>query len=274
MNKKTLMISACVIAALYAVIGLLGIVVFHAVQSAHISSVLFTGVLFVIAALLDLPEKKKGFRIALYIIAMVELLAALYFSIDIFSGILPDEAIFVGALLAAVVAAFGFVLVLIRFAKASVLVQISSAVSAAVLTSLAAVLAVAAYPGNLLFSKILCVSIAMASCAAAINLAALSLGKMAQNIMGAGALVFLVLPVVYIVRGYWGFSGGAINALGVISLLVMLVCMVIAAVFGMKQPKPAPEPAAPAAPAAWVCPQCGKTDNTAAFCEECGFKKN
>lgn len=270
MNKKTLMISSCVIAALYAVIGLLGIVVFHAVQSAHISSVLFMGVLFVIAALLDLPEKKKGFRIALYIIAMVELFAALFFSTDIFGEFLPDEVTFVGALVAAAAALFGFVLVLIRFAKAPVLAQISSAVSAAVLVSLGVVFSNISYYSDT-SPRILCVSIAMASCAAAINLAALSLGKLAQNIMGAGALVFLVLPVVYIVRGCWGFSGGAINALGVISLLVMLVCMVIAAIFGMKQPKPAPEPAAPAA---WVCPQCGKTDNTAMFCEECGFKKN
>lgn len=95
--------------------------------------------------------------------------------------------------------------------------------------------------------KALSASAAMVTCSIAINLMAPKLrNKTVQIILSIGSLAFLVLPAVYLIRGYWGFSGEAIAAIAIASVLIALVCTIITAIAGMRQETNAPETAAPA----------------------------
>ena len=310
MNKKFLMISASAATALYAVLGLLSIVLSRLNYSMIICSMFFIGVLVNISMMTELSESQKRLKRLCTISAAGELLLMLVYAVNNYANFFYGNKIgLVMTIFAGVVTAFNFVLVLLRFKKATALTAITSAASAALSVALAAVdVTFGEFPDA---SPALCVSAVMIVCAVAMNIAALSLGKSAQNIMSAGSPAFLALPVLFLVKRYWGFPGVLINVICILSLLLTLVFTVIPTVKGLKQlkaqgsaavaptvaaaepaaamaaptvasapaaaPAPVAMPVAPApteapAPAAWVCTQCG-TSNIAEFCEECGARR-
>lgn len=313
MNKKFLLISASAAAALYAVLGLLSIVLSRLNYSMIICSMFFIGVLVNISMMTELSESQKRLKRLCTISAAGELLLMLVYAVNNYANFFYGNKIgLVMTIFAGVVTAFNFVLVLLRFKKAPALAAITSAVSAALPVALAVERAVMVSAPDA--SPAFCGSAILTVCAVAMNLAALSLGKSAQNIMSAGSLAFLALPVLFLVNGCWGFSGSLsgviVNIICILALLLTLVFTVIPTVKGLKQlkaqgsaavastvaaaepaaamaaPAVAPAPAAapmamPAAPAPAEAPApaaawvCTQcgTSNIAEFCEECGARR-
>lgn len=252
MNKKILLISASAAAALYAVLGLLSIVLSRMNHSMVTCSLFFIGVLVNISMMTELSDSQKCSKRICTIIAAVELLFALVYLINNLGDFLQGILEYVMAISAGVMAIFNFVLVLLRFKKAPALAAITSAVSAALPVALAVERAVRC-TNTEWTPAAFCGSAILTVCAVAMNLAALSLGKSAQNIMSAGSLAFLALPVLFLVNGCWGFSGSLsgviVNIICILALMLTLVFTVIPTVKGLKQLK-AQGTAAPAAAAA------------------------
>lgn len=237
---------------MYAVLGLLSIVLSRMNHSMVTCSLFFIGVLVNISITTELSESQKRSKRICTIIAAVELLFALVYLDNNFGNFFDitdtlSKLEYTMAIIAGVMAIFNFVLVLLRFKKAPALAAITSAVSAALPVALAVERAVMVSAPDA--SPAFCGSAILTVCAVAMNLAALSLGKAAQNIMSAGSLAFLALPMLFLVKGYWGFPGVLINVICILSLLLTLVFTVIPTVKGLKQLK-AQGTAAPAAAAA------------------------
>lgn len=252
MNKKILLISASAAAALYAALGLLSIVLSRMNHSMVTCSLFFIGVLVNISITTELSESQKRSKRICTIIAAVELLFSLVYSINNLGDFLHGILEYVMAISAGVMAIFNFVLVLLRFKKASKLAAITSAVSAALPVALAVERAIGVTNPD--WSPAFCGSAILTVCAVAMNLAALSLGKAAQNIMSAGSLALLALPVLFLVNGCWGFSGSLsgviVNIICILALLLTLVFTVIPTVKGLKQLKAQTSAASAAEPAA------------------------
>lgn len=253
MNKKFLMISASAAAALYAVLGLLSIVLSRLNYSMIICSMFFIGVLVNISMMTELSESQKRLKRLCTISAAGELLLMLVYAVNNYANFFYNNKIgLVMTIFAGVVTAFNFVLVLLRFKKATALTAITSAASAALPVALAVERAVRC-TNTEWTPAAFCGSAILTVCAVAMNLATLSLGKSAQNIMSAGSLAFLALPVLFLVNGCWGFSGAfsgvIVNIICILALLLTFVFTVIPTVKGLKQLK-AQGTAAPAAAAA------------------------
>ena len=238
MNKKFLMISASAAAALYAVLGLLSIVLSRLNYSMIIGSMFFIGVLVNISMMAGLSESQKRLKRLCTISAAGELLLMLVYAVNNYADFFYGNKIgLVMTIFAGVVTAFNFVLVLLRFKKAPALTAITSAASAALSVALAAIdVTLGEYPHA---SPAFCGSAILTVCAVAMNLAALSLGKAAQNIMSAGSPAFLALPVLFLINGCWGFSGSLsgviVNIICILALLLTFVFTVIPTVKGLKQ---------------------------------------
>ncbi len=257
MNKKILLISASAAAALYTALGLLSIVLSRMNHSMVTCSLFFIGVLVNISITTELSESQKCSKRIFTIIAAVELLFTLVYLVNNFGNFFDTPATlskleYTMAIIAGVMAIFNFVLVLLRFKKAPALAAITSAVSAALPVALAVERAVMCT--NPYGSPAFCGSAILTVCAVAMNLAALSLGKAAQNIMSAGSPAFFALPVLFLINGCWGFSGSLsgviVNIICILALLLTFVFTVIPTVKGLKQLKAQTS----AAPAAAVAP--------------------
>lgn len=91
--------------------------------------------------------------------------------------------------------------------------------------------------------------------------------KNGKLILCGASWVALLMPIIFMFKGYWGVSGGFIDAVSVISVLGAFACTVLAALIDFKIVKKN------AAQTGWKCPQCGTNNTDGVFCGECGAKK-
>ena len=79
--------------------------------------------------------------------------------------------------------------------------------------------------------------------------------------------VAMIMPIIYLFKGYWGVSAEFIDTVSIISAVGVLACAVAVALvdFAVKKNVSA---------AGWSCPRCGKANNDGDFCENCGAKNS
>lgn len=296
MSKKILLVSNIATAVIYAIVQVLIVIIVpfdNYNEYPTFCSVLFTGVLAAVAALLVLPEKYKKTRILCTVLAAITFLLAIVFSILIFVRPGMDWREILSIVFAVMLVAYNIAFNLINSDKTPFLTQVTLSIGIIILILLS--FEIFELPCNLIYIA----SAAMVSCSIAMNLMVPSLKgkKLCQKIVSIGSLAFLILPALYLIRGWWGFNRAAINTLTIISILIVLACTVYSSIVGWKELKSnAPKVVAPkvsalkaAAPVAsgthteaksissesdlWVCPQCGKSDNENEFCVDCGTQK-
>lgn len=141
-------------------------------------------------------------------------------------------------------------------------------------------------------------SVMLVCLAVSVNLLAPRMGKKIQLILSLASPVILIMPIIYLIRGYWGVNSIVfVKAISIVAVLLSFVCTVIGAVLDIKKCKgekpvdaPVPVPDTPiaedvitSAPVAtpvvnlvatetWTCEKCG-ANNNGDFCENCGAKK-
>lgn len=240
MSNKVIYIASIFTAALYAVIQIMGFCVPEVgMMYAMIDSMLLLCLLALFSAIVVLPGKNKKFRVACLIIAGVELLLSLVFCVNTFVGFtnkLPFNiryapVVFVGLLVLTTIG-----LMLIDTESSSFLTKITSSICLIVLLAISV-----AYISN--WTRPTMAALSMTGAAVSINLLAPRFGnKAAQAVTSIASLVFVIVPVVYLIRGYIGFTVAVTNVLVIFSVLVSLVCTICIAAVGIKSER---QPAAP-----------------------------
>lgn len=246
MNKKVFLIYNISVISLYTVIEIL--YCFGAEYLLSLSpAVLFSGTMVLLTALPTLSPQYRKTRKLFLVLAIIDTSCAVVFSVFFSKTQQYHVTISIcTAVFAFLVVGVYFGLILIDAYKGLLITKITSGIGIIVsfLNSLVNCSLCIKYCYDM---KALSASAAMVTCSIAINLMAPKLrNKTVQIILSIGSLAFLVLPAVYLIRGYWGFSGEAIAAIAIASVLIALVCTIITAIAGMRQETNAPETAAPA----------------------------
>ena len=238
MSNKVIYIASIFTAVLYAVIQIMGFCVPEVnIMYATDNSMLLMCLLALFSAIVALPREKRKIRIMCLIMAGVELLLILVFCVNIFVGFLDDHefrgapVFFVGLLVLTTIG-----LMLIDTDSSLFLTKITSGMCLIVLQAVSVV-----YLSNWIRPTM--AALTMTAAAVSINLLAPRFGnKAAQAVTSIASLVFVIVPVVYLVRGYIGFTVAVTNVLVIFSVLVSLVCTICIAAVGIKSER---QPAAP-----------------------------
>lgn len=230
MSNKVINIASICTAVLYASIQIIvfcvpGVNVGHAA----VPSMLFISVLALYSAIVVLPRKNKVLRTVCMVIAAVELLLTVVFCVNIFVGFFERSDIkYTAIVFASLLLLTTIGLMLIDSENSSFLTKITSNVCLVVLIMLAAIYI---YWG----SRPLSASISMTGAAISLNLLAPRFkNKTAQTITSIASLVFIIIPLVYLARGYIGFRVVVTNILVIFSVLVSLACTICIAISGIK----------------------------------------
>ncbi len=230
MNNKMINIASICTAVIYAAVQIVGFCVPAVdVGRAAVPSILFISVLALFSAVVALPEKNKKIRAVCMIMAALELLLALVLCINIFAGFFERSDIkYMAIILAGLLLLTTIVLTLVNAEASSYLTKIMSNVCLIVLMMLAVIYIK-------WDSRPLSASISMTGAAVSLNLLAPRFrNKAVQALTSIASLAFIVIPVVYIARGYIGFYVSVTNVLVIFSVLVSLACTSFIAISGIK----------------------------------------
>ena len=244
MSNKTINIASICTAVLYAFIQIIGFCVLEVdMMFSTVASMLFICLLALYSAIVVLPRKNKitrRIRVVCMVIAALELLLDLIICVivlaeiggdiyedfsDIYYNIHYVPIIFMTLLLLSTIG-----LILIDSDKSLFITKATSSVCVIMFFLLGVIVCIRGRLGGAMS-----VSISMTGAAVSLYLLAPRFkNKTAQAVTSIVSLVFIILPVVYLARGYFGFSVFANNILVIFSVLVSLACTFCIAISGIK----------------------------------------
>lgn len=237
MSNKTINIASIFTAVLYAFIQIMGFCIPEiSVTCATFVSMLFICLLALYSAIVVLPRENKKIRkirVVCMVLAALELLLCLIFCVNIFAGFMKYygegirwiSMVFVTLLLLSTIG-----LILIDSDKSLFITKATSSICVIMFFLLGVIVCKTGTLGGAM-----AVSISMTGAAVSLNLLAPRFkNKTAQKITSIASLVFIIIPLVYLARGYIGFRVVVTNILVIFSVLVSLACTICIAISGIK----------------------------------------
>lgn len=270
MSKKVISISTIVVVSIYALCAMIGIII--GVSEVCAPSVLFTSVLALLSVLCFLPSKYRKTRVCCIVLGTIAFLCALVLFIMPFFTLyrISDK---IGLIFSVLLLGINIGQILVETDNALFITKITSSVCAMILVLL-----------TLMFREdaVIAVPINLACSAIAVNLLAPKLrDKKVQKIVSVSSCVLLIMPIIYLCRGYFGVNAVMMKVFAICAILITLASTIIGAYIMLKKPmnKNVSETPAPVATTEvalndiWECSSCGTSGNEGDFCENCGAKK-
>ncbi len=238
-----------------------------------IATVNFTCVSALFGCVLVIPETRKKLRVFCTVLFGISFLLALFYTINAYAGFIGARSggyglafNFTAAVIPAVVAVGSFLIEKDSFDldnKAGIFSAVTRAAGMMMIVLMACVLI-----GNDTDDTVQSIaSTVMTGFAVSLTTLAsrFDSNKIKLTICGAAWLI-MIMPIIYLFKGYWGVSGGFIDAVSVISVLGAFACAIVTVLIDLNIIKKKS--------AGWSCPQCGKHNVEGVFCEGCGTKKS
>ena len=237
-----------------------------------IASINFTCVSALFGCILVIPETRKKLKVFCTILFGISFLLALFYTINAYAGFIGARSggyelafNYTAAVIPAVVAVGSFLIENDSFDLDNK-VGVFSAVTRAAEMLLIVLMAIVLISHDADDTVQLIASTAMISFALSLSTLAsrFDSSKIKLIVCGAAWLI-MIMPIIYLFKGYWGVSGGFIDAVSVISVLGAFACAIVTVLIDLNIIKKKS--------AGWSCPQCGKHNIEGVFCEGCGAKK-
>lgn len=246
--------------------------VFYERTPITIASINFTCVAAVFGCFYAIPDKRKKLATFCAILLVIDALLALFYTLNAFVGFLHDNSStengisMAAAVISAATAIGSFLIEKDSFDFDDKVVIFSAVTRAAGMMMI--VLMACVLIGNDADDTVQSIaSTVMTGFAVSLTTLAsrFDSNKIKLTICGAAWLI-MIMPIIYLFKGYWGVSGGFIDAVSVISVLGAFACAIVTVLIDLNIIKKKST--------GWSCPQCGKYNVEGVFCEGCGAKKS
>lgn len=291
MCKKIYPIASIIVMCLYFMLEIISSIITTRLTTA-LPAVLFTGVMSLLAVLLILKDDYKKTKRFCFVLSIIGLLCAIIFSVNVFVAFFSYSG-YIGLGFSLLLFGMNVGLILINADNSMLINKLTSCFSLLIL-----ILLCIPFIDFLREPIVLSVSINLVCAAISLNILASRMKKTSQNFLSLTSIVLLIMPIIYLIRGYWGMNSIVfVKVISIVAVLLSLVCTVIGAVLDIKKCKgekpvvaPVPAPDTPlveavmtsapvatpvvnlAATETWTCEKCS-ANNNGDFCENCGAKK-